>query len=572
MAYSATVTVIIFAMAMFMSSAIRDRNQEIISGELRKYAPFAGEAFKGAFSDGIDKADLVAKELGNKTSARVTLISVDGIVLGDSEKNPALMENHAGRPEIKVALSGEIGESTRYSTTIEERMTYVAVPVIENGMVKGVVRVSLKTQAVELLATMATKRIALFAIVFWGIALILTFLFSTIFSASVRQLVDLTKRLARGDFTKRAEVKHMDEMGELASGLNDMARQLQSLFIKLQTQHDELNAIIESMTEGVLVLDRQLRVRYANSSLKKMFDIKGDLEDRGYMEVTRSTAIKEMVEELPEHGQVEHKRMELDDNKIIMANGVALVGADRDEGSHVLVFHDITFDAQMENIKAEFAANASHELRTPLTAIKGYLETFDEEDRETQKSFIQVIRRNVERISNLVSDLLLLSRLESPVPQTEMEKVILANIAEDVVKLISRMAKEKDTQLKVDIKPEIAINGDPFLLEQMLLNLLDNAVKYTEHGEVILRARQIPQEAIIQVIDTGIGIPREHIPRIFERFYRVDKARSRQLGGTGLGLSIVKHIIQLHNGKIEVESQPGIKTIFTIKIPVLPQS
>jgi two-component system phosphate regulon sensor histidine kinase PhoR len=551
---------------MLINATIRDEYQEIISGNLRKYAPFAGAAFRNAFGDDHSEADWMAKELGRQTSARVTLIALDGTVLGDSEKDPAQMVNHYDRPEIQEAYAGRIGESTRYSTTLEERMTYVAVPVLEDGEVKGVVRISLKTQAVKLLVTMITRRIILFSIVFWLVALIVTLLFSKIFSSSVRQLVDLTKRLAKGDFTKRATIRSQDELGELGSGLNDMSRRLQSLFSQLQTQHDELNAIIGSMNEGVLVLDSQLRVILANNSLRQMFGIKGDVEKRSYIEVIRSVDIEKMLRELPVSGRVEHRRIELDD-RIIMGNGVALDGAEEEAGSYVLVFHDITADAQLENIKAEFAANASHELRTPLTAIKGYLETFEEEDSETQKSFIQIIRRNVDRISNLVSDLMLISRLEAPEPRFSIEKVDLPSIAEDVMKLVERLAQGKDMELKVDIPSGIAINGDSFLLEQMLLNLLDNAVKYTESGAVTLRIRQTGECVIVQVLDTGAGMSREHLPRIFERFYRIDKARSRQLGGTGLGLSIVKHIVQLHNGDIQVESHPGSGTVFTVHLP-----
>ena len=565
-AYSATVTIVIFTLAVLINLTIRDEYQEIISGNLRKYAPFAGEALKDTFGDGRSDADQMAKKLGRQTSARVTLIATDGTVLGDSEEDPAKMENHYDRPEIQDAYAGKIGESARYSTTLKEGMTYVAVPVLEDGEVKGVVRISLKIQSVEQLVSMVTRRVILFSIFFWLVALILTLFFSKIFSSSVRQLVELTKRVAKGDFTKRATTRSRDELGELGAGLNDMSRRLQSLFSQLQKQHDELNAIIDSMTEGVLVLDNQLCVTLANKSLRQIFDIKGDVEKRGYIEVIRSVDIKEMVEELSSSVRVEHKKIELGD-RIIRGNGVALDGAEKGSGSYVLVFHDITADAQLESIKSELATNASHELRTPLTAIKGYLETFEEENSETQKSFIQIIRRNVDRISNLVSDLLLISRLEAPEPRFSREKVDLPSIAGDVMKLIERLSQDKDIELKMDIPAGIAINGDPFLLEQLLINLLDNAVKYTEHGEVTLRARQAGERVAIQVMDTGMGIPKENLSRIFERFYRVDKARSRQLGGTGLGLSIVKHIVQLHDGEIEIESHPGRGTVFTIHLP-----
>lgn len=255
------------------------------------------------------------------------------------------------------------------------------------------------------------------------------------------------------------------------------------------------------------------------------------------------------------------KRIELED-RLFLANGVVFAG-DR----AVLVFHNVTSDARFKEIKAEFAANASHELRTPIAAIKGYLETFEDEDPETQMDFIQIIRRNVDRISNLVSDLLLLSRLESSEPHLSFEKVNLLEVARDIAKLVEKPARDKNIHLKIDIEPDVAVNGDPFLLEQMLINLLDNAVKYTEYGEVVLKASKDGEKVTIQVKDTGIGIPRSHLTRIFERFYRVDKTRSRDLGGTGLGLSIVKHIVQLHGGDISVESQVGTGTTFTIDLP-----
>lgn len=569
--YSATATVVIFVFAALMNVTIRGRYQEIISDDLKEYAFLAAEAFRAAFDGDSDKVDSMTKSLGERTGARITLIAPDGTVLGDSEEDPAQMENHSGRPEIKKALLGETGMSVRYSTTLGERMSYVAVPVVENGEVKGVVRVSLKTQAIELLTGELTRRIVYISLTIWVITLILTFLFSAIFSSSVKQMVNLTRDLADGDFSKRAIVKGRDELSELARGLNEMSRKLQSLFEQFQTQHDELNAIIDSMREGVLVLDRHLCVRLANNSFKEMFSIEGDVKGRGYIEVVRCVALKEMMDSILESGQVQGKRMEFG-GKVLLGNGMAVqMGSGGNKRSFVLVFYDITSDAHLEKIKAEFAANASHELRTPLAAIRGYLETFEDEDPNTQRDFIQIIRRNVDRISSLVSDLLLLARLESSTPQISFEEVNLLHVADDVMKLVERLARDKDLNLKVDIGSDVLINGDPFLLEQMLLNLLDNAVKYTDHGEVVLRARKQEERVMIQVSDTGVGISREHLPRIFERFYRVDKARSRDLGGTGLGLSIVKHIVQLHGGEIRVQSQPGRGTTFTVYLVISDQ-
>lgn len=564
MAYSATVTIVIFILALLMNMAFRRRHEEIIKDDLEKYAIFAKCSFRSAFDGKAEELQSIVQDLSKQTGARITLIATDGTVLADSEEDPALMENHAGRPEIQKALSGEIGSSIRYSTTVEERMNYVAIPVIEDGNVKGVVRVSLSLQSIELLIGDFTRRIVYVSLAIWGISLILTFLFSSIFSSSVKHLVDLTKRFASGDFTKPAMVNSRDELGELAAGLNDMRQKLQSLFSRFQKQHDELNAIINSMTEGVLVLDPKLHVTLANDSFRSMFSVQGNPVGKTYIEAVRFSGLKEMIDDLLQNGEVRGRRMEFD-SKILLGNGMVFEG--EGSGSSVLVFHDMTSDAQIEKLKADLVANASHELRTPLTAIKGYLEALEDEDADTQRNFIQIIRRNVDRMSNLVSDLLLLSRLESSDPHLGFEEVDLRSIAEDVVRLVERLARGKSIELKLDIKPDITVNGDSFLLEQMLLNLLDNAVKYTGKGEVTLRAHREDGRVKIQISDTGAGIPSKHISRIFERFYRVDKARSRDLGGTGLGLSIVKHIVQLHRGEISVHSQVGTGTTFTIVLP-----
>jgi len=564
-ACSAIATIAIFTIALLINGVVRDRYRRWTADKLKVHALLAAEIFKNALNEAPEKADLLAKEIGRSTGLRITLIDPMGTVLADSERDPLTMENHSGRPEIKKALKGEIGMSTRYSTTLGEMMSYVAVPVIEEGRIRGVVRVSLKTREVNLLIGEITDRVLLLSIIMWAVALALTFLFSSLFSSSVRRMVALTRKIAEGDFTVRTAVRRRDEMGSLAEALNEMARKLQSLFEQLQTRYDELNAILNSMSEGVLVLDRNLNVKLANNRLVEMFSVEGDITGRGYLEVIRCADLKVIVDDLIREGKVIGRRMKLS-GRTFTVNGSSFEG----EGGErwlVLVFHDITSDVQIERIKADFVANASHELRTPLTAIKGYLETLEDEEPETRRKFIGIIRRNVERMSNLVSDLLLLSRLESSEPHLAMERIDLGEISVDVMKLIEREAERKGIELNMDVNPESIIVGDPFLIEQMLLNLLDNAVKYTERGEVTLRIDRERGRVKIQVSDTGVGIPSEHLPRIFERFYRVDKARSRELGGTGLGLSIVKHIVRLHGGEIRVTSCPGSGTTFTVYLP-----
>ena len=566
MAYSATATVVILILAVLTNLTMRRRYQGVILSDLQRYAIFAGEAFKKAFEDRPAEVQKLVKDLGRQTGTRITLILPDGTVVADSEKDPAQMENHSGRPEIRTALAGKTGSSTRYSTTVKEQMTYVATPIIRAGRIEGVVRLSLRLHTIELLIREQTREIFLIAVVVWGITLILTFLFSSFFSSSVREMVQLTKKIAAGDLSERAIVKGRDELSELATGLNEMAEQLQSLFSQIQSRHDELNAIINSMTEGILVLDSAQHVELANDSFRAKFAVEGQVKGKDYIEIVRSVSLKEMVDELEKENRISAKRMDFE-GRTFTVNGVALKYSRQADRKIILVFHDITSDIQLENVKADFVANASHELRTPLTAIEGYLETFEEEDPETQKEFLQIVRRNVRRISDLVSDLLLLSRLESPVPRLNTGKVDLHTVVRNTMLLVNRLAANKNLTLESEVETGLTINADEFLLEQMLLNLLDNAVKYTDAGKVIVSAHRENGEVVIRVSDTGVGIGSEHLGRIFERFYRVDKARSRELGGTGLGLSIVKHIVQLHGGDIQVKSQVGSGTCFTIRLP-----
>lgn len=564
-AYSTVATIAVFTIALLINGVVKDRYRRWTSDKLKIHALLAAEIFKDAFNKDHREADRLSKEIGRSTGIRITLITPDGTVIADSERDPLTMENHAGRPEIRRALKGEIGMSSRYSTTLKEMMSYVAVPVSDGKEVRGVVRVSLKSREMSILIDEITDRILLLSIIMWAVALALTFLFSSLFSSSVRRLLSLTRRIAEGDFTARAILKRRDELGSLSDALNEMARRLQSLFEQLQAGFDELNAILNSLSEGVLVLDRNLNVKLANDRLIEMFPIEGDITGKGYLEVIRSADLKGIIDDLLREGRVMGRRMEFG-GRTFTVNGSSFEGK-KGKRWLALVFHDITSDVQIERIKADFVANASHELRTPLTAIRGYLETIEDEEPETRRKFIKVIQRNVERMSNLVSDLLLLSRLESSEPHIRTERVDLHEISGDVMKLVEKEAVRKGLKLKMEVEPGTLVIGDPFLLEQMLLNLLDNAVKYTERGEVKLKGEREKEGVRIQVSDTGIGISPEHLPRIFERFYRVDKARSRELGGTGLGLSIVKHIVILHGGEIRVTSRPGSGTTFTVYLP-----
>ncbi|MBM3211805.1 HAMP domain-containing protein, partial [Candidatus Poribacteria bacterium] len=363
-AYSLISSIVILVFSILINSIIQKRYQEISYKELKGYALLANKEFENAFNIPLSEADELARRVSRQTGFRVTFILPDGKVIGDSERKPEEMENHFDRPEFQVALSGEIGSSIRYSNTLKTKMSYVAIPIYEAGEIKGVVRLSIRSQILEIFAKSVSRSVILISVIIWIITLILTFLFSSLFSSSVNELVNLTRNYANGNFSKRGNIRSRDELSEINSGLNEMSRKLQFLFNQLQSQRDESNAIINSMTEGVLVLDENFYVRVANSSFKSMFSLGNDILNKSYIETLRLVSIKEMIDELISEGQVKGKRIEFG-GKSIQGNGIVIKSDGKDTGKLVLVFHDVTADTQLERIKADFVANASHELRTP---------------------------------------------------------------------------------------------------------------------------------------------------------------------------------------------------------------
>jgi two-component system phosphate regulon sensor histidine kinase PhoR len=317
------------------------------------------------------------------------------------------------------------------------------------------------------------------------------------------------------------------------------------------------------MQQGLLVVDKQGHITLANHSAKRLLQSM-DMENKAYWEVLREPNLNALLERVKEHQGSDIQEIELND-RLLVSTATYIAGKEE----IVLIFHDITKSKNLEKVKKDFVINVSHELRTPLTAIKGFVETLSEEVDKKNKRYLEVINRHTERLIHIVNDLLLLSELEEKKDALEIEKVNLKKLIKNVSKIYTQKLKEKSLTLKLSIEKTLPeINADPFKIEQLLINLVDNAISYTEKGSITIRAKQENDKIELAIKDTGIGISQEDLPRIFERFYVVDKSRSRHLGGTGLGLSIVKHIVLLHNGTISVESTPNIGTTFTILLPL----
>jgi two-component system phosphate regulon sensor histidine kinase PhoR len=508
----------------------------------------------------------LVKEIGARVDKRITLIISDGTVVADSEKDHDLMENHRNRPEIMAALDGDIGRSLRYSTTMKATMLYVAVPIRSNNTVLGVLRLSIYLRSISELLNSLKFRIFLISIIIIAVSLFIALLFSRRIIKPIRQLITGTQRVADGDFDTKIRLKSRDELKELADNYNYMTAQLKKYMKELSFQKEELNHIISSMEPGLIVLDREDKIVLRNRSAQRK--IGRDLAKGLYFqEAFSETEIRKLVQ------KVVAENISVRD-EIRIGNAYYQITASPISAIQeiVLIFHDITDIKNLERIKRDFVANVSHELRTPLTAIKGYAETIEGVDEENRQ-YLDIIKRHTDRLINIVTDLLTLSGLEEKGLELQIESVDIKMLLSTITKMFDARISKKGLDIEYSIPDELPpVLGDSIKLEQVFINLIDNALNYTENGKIRIEAVQSTGGVDIVVADTGIGIPKKHLTRIFERFYTVDKSHSRRLGGTGLGLSIVKHIVLLHNGSIDVESTRGKGTTFRVLLPVYTQS
>ncbi len=511
----------------------------------------------------FQELDAFVKSLKSQIHARITVIAKDGVVVADSEKDPKTMENHKSRPEIVEALSGSLGKSQRVSVTVEQKMLYVALPIEDENHIFGVLRLSVFLRQINDLLSQIKIVSFWVALVITIASLIFALIVSQSISNPIKKLVRAADNLSKGDFNARVFLRHDDELKELADSFNDMASRMDRLFSDISDRNEELNTVISSIQEMLLVFDREERIKLSNASFKKLMDM-DNVEGKFHWEVLRSPELADLIKRV----KAERKHLTADvrlKDRIFLCSITLLPSTDE----MVALFHDITEFKNLEQIKKDFIANISHELRTPLTAIKGFVETLETEENIKNIRYIEIIKRHTDRLMFIVNDLLLLSELEDKETKIKAEEVSLKKMIENISRIFEQRIKERDLKLSIDVPVDVPpVVADPFKLEQMFINLIDNAIKYTERGGITLSLRYSPPNVSVAITDTGIGISAEHLQRIFERFYVVDKSRSKRLGGTGLGLSIVKHIVMLHNGKIEVESTAGKGTTFTVLLPI----
>lgn len=512
-------------------------------------------------------APAVAAAVSRETRARVTIILANGEVAGDSEIPPEQLktvENHLNRPEVQQALKGGSGEAIRYSATVKTPMLYVALPLTTSGGEEGIVRLALPLTTLEKAKGGIRTLLAASMAVSLLVALVLSYILSRVTSRSLQTITTLAKQIGKGDFSRRIPVSTRDEVGELARVMNDMAAKIEQQLGRISAERNRLDTILRGMGEGLMVSDNKGQIALANPAFLDLFSLNENVEGRHIIEIARHPALNDAFKAIvaARDERTEKMTLSLGKEKHVLTHWVPLLDKGELQGV-VAVFHDITDLKRLENIRRDFVANVSHELRTPVTVIKGYAEALIdgtmESDPERARKFVEIILNHSERLAALIADLLTLSQLESGNLNLEKTTLHIDSVAKHAMGLLEPKAVRREIIIdssKLDTAPPVL--ADPGRLEQVIINLLDNAIKYTPQGGSIAFTVASEEGMVrIGVKDTGVGIPSNDLPRIFERFYRVDAARSRDEGGTGLGLSIVKHIIQLHGGTAGVESEPG---------------
>jgi two-component system phosphate regulon sensor histidine kinase PhoR len=518
----------------------------------------------------------LSRDLGIKTNTRITIIDLSGQVLGDSHEEPSRMDNHADRPEFRNALQGETGMALRFSNTLKEHMMYLAVPIILEDKLSGVVRTSIPITFIDQELRTIEFKIGGVSLAVAFLAAGISLMVSRRISKPLEQMKHSAESIARGDWKEHLSVNSDSvEISALSNALNQMALQLEDRIETITSQRNESEAVLSSMVEGVLAVDAQENVIHLNKAAGKLLEIKTDnAEGLPVEEIVRNSHLREFIERTL--SGVENVETDLtigNQNEIFLqAHGAVLKDMQEKSIGAVIVLNDVTRLRRLETVRQDFVANVSHELRTPITSIKGFVETLQQgalENLEEAERFLEIISKQVERLNAIIEDLLSLSRLEQDSGTLEIEKTKVLPILESVIRDCENKALKKNTSIKLNCPDELEVFANPPLLNQAVLNLVDNALKYSEQGgEIKVQALSTETETVIEIKDWGCGIDSAHLPRLFERFYRVDQARSRQLGGTGLGLAIVKHIAQVHGGRVSVNSTLGKGSRFSIHLSI----
>jgi two-component system phosphate regulon sensor histidine kinase PhoR len=530
-------------------------------------------------SANLEHIDALCKEIGQEAKARITVIDASGRVLGDSDSNPQTMESHLMRPEVQQSIKGEVGFNIRPSATLGQRMMYVAVPVVRNNQVTAVVRTALPLIEIQHTLDKLTHSVIRYGILIALILAAISLWHSWRFSRPLVGLQRAAREFAEGRLSQKIDISGAGEITDLAKTMNTMAQELDERIRSATRQHHEQQAVFAAMLEGVIAFDLSGKCLTLNAAAARMLEIDAAKSlGRTVGELIRNSDLQMFIQNalqskpsaedfilMPQPG-----RQEL----YLQVRASALLDSSDKYIGSLIVLNDMTRIYRLEQVRRDFVANVSHELKTPVTSIQGFIETLQDgalNNIEDAKRFLGIIARQTNRLNSIIEDLLLLCQLEeqSEIVHVAKDTCHIRRILDEAVELCLHKAQQRNIEIKIECPFDITARVNASLLEQAVLNLTDNAIKYSPNGSRVIISTEVRnRQWYIHIQDFGSGIEAEHQERIFERFYRVDKARSRQMGGTGLGLSIVKHIAQYHKGSVHVRSEHGKGSLFTLAFPL----
>jgi len=572
------VLLVIVSMAVlgaYLTSSVRSNQLTTLRTQLENEAKITAEASLPGFygQEGGSDLDPLAKNLGSQIDARITIIALDGTVLGDSNEDPAAMENHAARPEVKDALATGIGESTRYSTTLGTQMMYVAVPITGESEIIGIARVALPLTQVES-SVNSIIVIIIIAMVITAVLVILAAWFITrVTTRPIRELTRASREIASGEFGHKISVGTKDESGQLAHAFNEMSSKLKEMLATVSEDKARLSGILDNMADGVLLTDTEGNIILTNNAARSLLNIGDkDTEGRPLIEVVREFEFNELLNMCLETGREQISQFESSiSNRFLRV--IAIPFADDRPGGALLLIQDLTEVRSLQTMRREMVGNISHEFRTPLAGLKAMVETLQDgavDDREVTEDFLSRIEVEVDRMTQLVAELTELSRIETGKAELKLEPVELNGLIEEAVAQLKPQAERQKLSLETALANDLpAVPADKDRLRQVMVNLIHNAIKFNRPGGSIkIRTESSDDSVIVEVSDTGTGIAGEDLPHIFERFYKADKSRAGQ--GSGIGLAIAKHVVESHGGEIRVRSEEGKGATFSFSLPLMP--
>jgi len=557
---------------IFLVNFVKDSQINSLRSYLREEVKVIAEASL-PFLAGSGEADILAKRLGQEIEARVTIIAPAGKVLGDSEENPAVMENHAARPEVKDALSIGYGENTHYSITLGEHMMYVAVAVFGDGALLGVVRAALPLTEVERSVNQLTLTIILVIIAIALLTTVAAGLIARDTTQPIRQLTRATKRITAGRLGEKIAVRSGDEIGQLGIAFNEMSSILKSTMDEVSAEKTRLSTVLDTMVDGVILTDHTGIILAVNRAAQEVFGFsQNDVRGKSVIEAVRDHEMDAVLKQCVRTNEYQSAQFETHLLKRfvrVIATPVAVAHGNMNE--ILLLIQDLTELRDLQTMRRELVGNVSHDLRTPIAGVKAMVETLRDgalEDRDAAPDFLARIEDEVDRMTQIVSELTELSRMETGKANLAIEPVNLNALIKESIGQLMPLFERKQIVIATNLQTDLPeINIDRERMRQTIINLLHNAIKFNGEGGSVSVATGIDgNEVFVAIRDTGIGIAQEDLPHVFERFYKADKARAKE--GSGLGLAIASHTVKVHGGSIRVTSEQGKGSTFTIRLPI----